>query len=47
MGKWFWPNYNLLVKEGRLVLFGSASFTPTGNLHPILNIFNILDVCNI
>src|SRR5438132_1091959 len=32
MGKWFWPNYNLLGREGRLVLFGSASFTPTSNL---------------
>ncbi|CAG8744346.1 14712_t:CDS:2, partial [Racocetra fulgida] len=38
MGNWFWPNYNLLEKEGKLVLYGSASFTPTGNLHPIWNI---------
>ncbi|SRR6266498_1607575 len=42
MGKWFWSNYNLLDKEGRLVLFGSSSFTPTGNLHPIWNIWEWL-----
>ncbi|CAG8742511.1 2147_t:CDS:2 [Cetraspora pellucida] len=38
MGDWFWPNYNLLKKEGKLVLYGSASFTPTGNLHPVWNV---------
>ncbi|CAG8510968.1 596_t:CDS:2, partial [Dentiscutata heterogama] len=38
MGDWFWPNYNLLKKEGRLVVYGAASFTPTGNLHPIFDI---------
>ncbi|CAG8526241.1 5484_t:CDS:2 [Funneliformis mosseae] len=42
MGKWFWSNYNLLAKEGKLVLFGSASFTPIGNLHPIWNMFEWL-----
>ncbi|CAG8521260.1 6113_t:CDS:10 [Diversispora eburnea] len=42
MGDYFWPNYNLLGKEGMLVLYGSSSFTPTGNLHPIWNIFQLI-----
>ncbi|CAI2168325.1 12293_t:CDS:2 [Funneliformis geosporum] len=42
MGNWFWSNYNLLAKEGKHVLFGSASFTPTGNLHPIWNMYEWL-----
>ncbi|CAG8443074.1 17866_t:CDS:2 [Acaulospora morrowiae] len=42
MGDWFWPNYNLLNREGRLVIYGSASYTPTDNLHPIWNMFQWL-----
>ncbi|CAG8706516.1 4081_t:CDS:2, partial [Gigaspora rosea] len=40
MGDWFWPNYELLKSEGKLIVYGSASFTPTGNLHPIWNIIH-------
>ncbi|KAG9296399.1 hypothetical protein G9A89_014991 [Geosiphon pyriformis] len=40
MGDWFWPNYNLLRNQGRLILVGAGSFTPTGNLHPFWNIFS-------
>ncbi|CAG8457370.1 5222_t:CDS:2 [Acaulospora colombiana] len=42
MGDWFLPNYNLLKKEGRLVLYGSASLAPNSNLHPIWNAFQWL-----
>jgi NADPH:quinone reductase-like Zn-dependent oxidoreductase len=35
MGEYFWPNYNLLNRGGRLVAFGSASFTPSADLRPL------------
>ncbi|CAH1763753.1 13750_t:CDS:2 [Entrophospora sp. SA101] len=38
MGEWFWPNYRLMDKEGRLILIGAANFTPTGNLHFLWNV---------
>jgi len=39
MGEWFWSNYKLLDKEGRLILLGASYFTPTGNLHYLWNVF--------
>ncbi|RUS28864.1 hypothetical protein BC938DRAFT_481345 [Jimgerdemannia flammicorona] len=35
MSDWFWPNYQLLRKAGRMVLFGSGAFTPRADLHPV------------